>query len=108
MGQSRSEPRPQPCACTTRPVPFHNHSDTMPNITLKNVPDAVHQRLKEQAERHRRSMNREAIWILERVLCPTPRDADTVITETEALNRDIDTEFDPSLIEKEKRREGLE
>jgi plasmid stability protein len=91
-----------------RTVPFHNQSDTMPNITLKNVPDEVHQRLKEQAERHRRSMNREAIWILERALCPTPRDADAVIAEAEALNRDIDTEFDPSLIEKEKRREGLE
>jgi len=33
----------------------------MPNITLKNVPDEVHQRLKEQAKRHRRSINREAI-----------------------------------------------
>jgi plasmid stability protein len=79
----------------------------MPNITLKDVPEEVHRRLKEQAERHRRSMNSEAIWILERALCPTPRDADTVIAKAEALNREIDTEFDPSLIEKENRREGL-
>ena len=79
----------------------------MPNITLKNVPEDVHRRLKEQAERHRRSMNSEAIWILERALCPTPRDADTVIAKAEALNREIDTEFDPSLIEKKHRREGL-
>jgi plasmid stability protein len=76
----------------------------MPNITLKNVPEEVHQRLKEQAERHRRSMNREAIWILERALCPTPRDADTVIAEAEALNRDIDKTF-PDIVN-EAKKEG--
>lgn len=80
----------------------------MPNLTLKNVPEEVHRRLKEQAERHRRSMNSEAIWILERALCPTRRNAAVVIAEAEALNRDIDTEFDPSLIEKDRRREGLQ
>ncbi len=79
----------------------------MPNITLKNVPEKVHRRLKEQAERHRRSMNSEAIWILEQALCPTRRNADAVIAEAEALNRDIGEEFDPSLVEKDKRREGL-
>jgi len=91
----------------------------MPNITLKNVPDEVHKRLKEQAERHRRSMNREAIWILERALTepqaredvlsgwalyPTPRDADTVIAEAEALNRDIDKTF-PDIVN-EAKKEG--
>ena len=79
----------------------------MPSLTLKNVPEEVHQRLKEQAERHRRSMNSEAIWILEQALCPTRRDADAVIAEAEALNRDIGKEFDSSLVEKDKRREGL-
>ncbi len=89
-------------------VPFLNQNDTrMPNITLKDVPEELHRRLKEQAERHRRSMNSEAIWILERALQSTRRDADTIIAEAEALNRSVDVDFDPALIEKEKRREGL-
>jgi plasmid stability protein len=37
----------------------------MPTITLKNVPDELHRRLKERAERHHRSLNREAIRCLE-------------------------------------------
>ena len=85
-------------------VPDHTRNDIMPNITLKNVPDEVHQRLKEQAERHRRSMNREAIWILEQELCPTPRDADAVIAEAEALNRDIGKTF-PDIVN-EAKKEG--
>jgi plasmid stability protein len=37
----------------------------MGTLTLKNVPDALIDRIKRQAERHRRSLNREAINILE-------------------------------------------
>lgn len=37
----------------------------MPTITLKNVPDDLHRRLKERAERHHRSLNREVIRYLE-------------------------------------------
>jgi plasmid stability protein len=38
------------------------------NLTLKNVPDELHARLKEQAVRNRRSLNAEAIHCLERGL----------------------------------------
>ena len=40
-------------------------------LTLKNIPDAVYQRLKAAAEANRRSMNSEAIVCLERVLLKT-------------------------------------
>ena len=40
-------------------------------LTLKNIPDAVYERLKAAAEQHRRSMNSEAIVCLEAVLLPT-------------------------------------
>ena len=40
------------------------------SLTLKNIPDAVYDRLKLSAEAHRRSMNSEAIVCLESVLLP--------------------------------------
>lgn len=40
-------------------------------LTLKNIPDAVYDRLKLAAEMHRRSLNSEAIVCLESVLLPT-------------------------------------
>lgn len=40
-------------------------------LTLKNIPDAVYDRLKLAAATHRRSLNSEAIVCLETVLLPT-------------------------------------
>ena len=39
-------------------------------LTLKNIPDAVYDRLKLAAQMHRRSMNSEAIVCLESALMP--------------------------------------
>jgi len=41
------------------------------NLTLKNVPDEVYDRLKTSALLHRRSLNSEAILCLEIALVPT-------------------------------------
>jgi antitoxin FitA len=40
-------------------------------LTLKNIPDELHERLKRSAEMHRRSLNSEAIVCLEAVLLPS-------------------------------------
>jgi plasmid stability protein len=40
------------------------------NLTLKNVPDEVYERLKQSAVAHRRSINSEAIVCLETMLLP--------------------------------------
>ena len=40
-------------------------------LTLKNIPDALYDRLKLAAEMHRRSLNSEAIVCLDSVLLPT-------------------------------------
>lgn len=40
-------------------------------LTLKNIPDAVYERLKAAVEKHRRSMNSKAIVCLEAVLVLT-------------------------------------
>ena len=77
----------------------------MPTLTLKGLPEELHERLKEQAARHRRSMNSEALTILEQALMPTRRSAEEAIARAEALNRRIGKTFDPKLIE-EGKREG--
>ncbi len=50
-------------------------------LTLKNIPDAVYDRLKHSAESNRRSMNSEAIVCLEAVLLPNR------LTPAERLSR---------------------
>jgi len=40
------------------------------SITLKNIPDALYEKLKETAEINHRSLNSEVIFCLERVLYP--------------------------------------
>ena len=40
-------------------------------LTLKNIPDAVYERLRASAGLHRRSLNSEAIVCLESVLLPS-------------------------------------
>ncbi len=40
-------------------------------LTLKNIPDELHWRLKVSAEMHRRSLNSEVIICLETVLLPS-------------------------------------
>jgi plasmid stability protein len=40
----------------------------MPTITLRNLPPHLHERLKERAARHRRSINSELIHIIEQAV----------------------------------------
>lgn len=74
----------------------------MPTLTIKKMPDVLYERLKERAARHRRSMNGEAIALLEQALLPAPRDADALIREADALNRRLSTSL-PDLIGEAKR-----
>jgi plasmid stability protein len=37
----------------------------MPTLVIRDLPAALHRRLKEEAEKAHRSMNREAIYLLE-------------------------------------------
>lgn len=43
----------------------------MPGLLIRDLPDDLHQKLKEQAARNRRSLTKEALVILEMVLCGT-------------------------------------
>ena len=44
----------------------------MPGLVIKDFPDSLHRKLKEQAARHHRSMTREALALLEHGLEQTP------------------------------------
>ena len=54
-------------------------------LTLKNIPDAVYDRLKLSAEMHRRSMNSEAIVCLAAALLPSRVDAAERLVRARAL-----------------------
>ena len=43
----------------------------MPTLTIKGLPDPLYRRLKQQAEAHRRSLNGEIIFCLERAVGAT-------------------------------------
>lgn len=57
-------------------------------LTLRNVPDSVHQLLKQQARENRRSLNQEALALFERVLVPEKAaraaEIDRIMAETQA------------------------
>lgn len=57
----------------------------MSTITLKNIPDDLHQRLKDRAERHHRSLNSEIIACLEGVLRSEPVDPRAFIDRIRTL-----------------------
>ena len=55
----------------------------MPALTIKNVPQDLYERLKENAARHRRSVNSEVIVCLEKVLQSFPLDAEAFLLRIE-------------------------
>ena len=46
----------------------------MPALTIKNIPDELYDRLKEAARTHRRSLNSEILYCVERTLVPYKTD----------------------------------
>lgn len=62
-------------------------------LTLKNVPDAVYERLKQSAEQHRRSLNNEAILCLETVLLPAGTTVAERLERARRLRADLSGTF---------------
>jgi len=58
----------------------------MPTLTVREIPERVYERLRGRAGLHRRSMSAEIVTLLEETLFPQPLDADTLITEAEAVH----------------------
>lgn len=58
----------------------------MPTLTVRDIPDHVYDRLKERAGRHRRSLSREIVTLLEEKLLPQPLDTEALIAEARAFH----------------------
>ena len=55
------------------------------SLSVKNVPDEVAERLRDQARLHKRSLQGELLAILEETLAPEHLSVDDLYTENEAL-----------------------
>jgi antitoxin FitA len=79
----------------------------MPSLTIKNLPATVYERLKEDAARHRRSLNSEVIARLEQAVLTTPVDPDAFLSGLAALRQRLGlrTPLTEVLLD-EARREG--
>lgn len=74
-------------------------------LTLKNIPDAVYQRLKASAESNRRSLNSEAIVRLEAALLAAPGDTRQRLARARALRAGLSpAHFAPADIAELKRQ----
>ena len=76
----------------------------MPTITLKNIPDELHQRLRLSADCHHRSLNKEIISLLENGLAGGGNNTDDLFSELNALHSRL-PRVDHELID-ELKREG--
>ena len=74
----------------------------MATLTLKNIPDELHARLKESAERNRRSLNSEILIRLENAFTAPVVDAREHIRQLQAFT-DGQTPVDHALIDRFKR-----
>lgn len=57
----------------------------MATLTIKNVPESLHKRLKRQAADHRRSLNEEVISSLEQMTHSVPIEVDALLARARAV-----------------------
>lgn len=57
-------------------VTLNRNGGPLATLTIRNIPNAVHARLKARAERNRRSLNSEAVLLLEQAIETLPDEAE--------------------------------
>lgn len=57
----------------------------MPSITIRDLPDGLHARLRERAARHRRSLNAEIVHTLDEATAPRADDPEATIARLRQL-----------------------
>ena len=85
-------------------VPFRNHGGSlMKNITVKNIPEGIYERLKEAAETNHRSLNSEIIARLEAQVLPRRTASEQLAAIRATRSRLTQTTFDHEVIDRAKR-----
>lgn len=57
------------------------------NITIRDIPDEVYEKLKQQAELHHRSINSEVIYYLKRIVQSHRPDPEQIIARAKNLKK---------------------
>jgi plasmid stability protein len=65
----------------------------MANLTIKNMPDDLYDQLRRKAAEDRRSLNGEAIFLLEQAVRDRSHDVDGVLRELEELHGTADLPY---------------
>ena len=74
----------------------------MPSITIKHIPPALHERLKDAASRHRRSLQNEIVACLETYVDRLPRRKSELLAEAASLRERL-PRLDHDLVDAYKR-----
>ncbi len=79
----------------------------MANVTIKDIPAQLHDRLKENAKMNRRSLNAEVITLLEAAMEPRKVNVDEVLAAARAVRSQIKREMTDQEINQMKRQGRL-
>lgn len=71
----------------------------MPTLTIKDIPEALHKALKDQATANSRSLNKEVLQRLESSITLARIDVDQRLSEIDRIRAD-GVRLDPSLLER--------
>jgi antitoxin FitA len=78
------------------------------SITLKSLPPSLHRALKLRAARHKRSLNKEVIAVLEETIAPERKiDVEAMIEKARKFRASLKFEVNPAEINKLKRQGRL-
>ena len=79
----------------------------MANVTIKDLPALLHERLKENAKMNRRSLNAEVITLLEAAVEPRKVNVDEVLAAARAVRSQVKRELSDLDINRMKRQGRL-
>jgi antitoxin FitA len=79
----------------------------MANVTIKDLPAELHERLKENARINRRSLNAEVITLLEAAVEPRKRSVDEIVAAARTVRSHVKRELPDRDINRMKRQGRL-
>jgi len=75
----------------------------MNNLTVRNIPDKIHKRLKERTKHTHRSINSEIISCLEEVLLNNKKEVEEILTRSEEIRSKLNFEISLADLEEAKK-----